>query len=108
MPCVVKVKKHSLSIRWDNYRVGDKWYEDDKMTIQGDQITSLSSMELSQKRLVGDEEKTIKEDQLAIEYKSPKNGKDLMVIKVSKRHGFAFKQQLKIISNKEIDEGGTR
>ena len=106
VPCVVKVKKHSLSIQWDNYRVGEKWYKDDKITIAGDQITSLSSMELSQKTTIDGKERTLKENQLAIEYKTPKKDKDLMVIKVSKRHGPALKQQLKIISNKDINEGG--
>lgn len=104
--CAVKVKKHSLSIQWNSYRVGEKWYDDDKMIIAGDQITSLSSVEVSQKITKDGKERTLKEDQMTIEYKTAKKDKDLMVIRVSKRHGPALKQQLKIISKKDIDEAG--
>lgn len=113
--CTAEINDGKLSVHYD----GKKWQGLDK-TIMGNQITSLSGGEYARRRVGESIGAAVllgplflfmlfskkKRDNFGIEYMTENGNKDAMLVQMKKKYGFAFGQQLKAISGKEIQMEG--
>lgn len=111
--CSAEINEGTLSIKYKS----KKWRHLDK-SILGNNITSLSGGEYARRRVGESIASAVllgplflfmlfskkKRDNYGIEYVTNNGNKDVVLVQMKKKYGFAFGQQLKTISGKEIQQ----
>ncbi|MFA4875228.1 MAG: hypothetical protein WC956_10255 [bacterium] len=114
--CKAEINEGALSIHYS----GKKWQGLDKV-IDGKQIMSLTGGEYARRRVAESIGSAVllgplflfvlfskkKRDNFGIEYAAANGSRDSVLVQMKKKYGFAFGQQLKTISGKDIQIEGS-